>query len=711
MEGSELKIAGPTNTKQGDDCVLVIGSAGADAARILGELGSAADGGFRVDWVTSVSAGIERLHAGGIGAVVLDVSEHVSDGVEEFDKIFQAAPQVPVLILSDADLQEMAKTAIGRGARGYLVKEQADGYRLSRAVREMMDRNLPEQIAQENESSSTMLDTIEEAVLRTDAHGDVRYLNRSAEVTTGWKRAEAYGRPMAEVLKLIDGSRTAAGEIVPITGKRTLKTILEMVDASINCVLVRRDGRELGVDCKLTLVRNEDGNVTGRVVTFRDVSVARAAAVQMSHLAHHDALTNLPNRILFNDRLTQAISLAERQGTQLAVMFIDLDRFKRINDSLGHEVGDQVLESVAGRLSACVRHSDTVSRLGGDEFIILLSPMENGADAAYSARKLLRALAKPHIIDGRSLDVSASIGVSTYPADGLTAESLVNRADNAMYEAKSAGRNSYRFFQPEMHAQLVARQSLESELRYALGRNQFLLHYQPKFKLENGEITGMEALIRWLHPERGMILPADFVPIAEESGLILSIGQWVLREACRQAREWNDLGLGVVPVAVNVSAAEFEAKDFLSGVRTALITTKVEPQNLELELTETVLMRDADIALMKMVSLKAMGVRLAIDDFGTGYSSFSYLQRFPSDALKLDQSFVQQITSSMQDTTILNAMIDLGKSLKQRVIAEGVETGAQRDFLRLHECDEGQGFYFSPAVPAEQAAALFQAHA
>jgi len=208
-----------------------------------------------------------------------------------------------------------------------------------------------------------------------------------------------------------------------------------------------------------------------------------------------------------------------------------------------------------------------------------------------------------------------------------------------------------------------------------------------------------------------MILPADFVPIAEESGLILSIGQWVLREACRQAREWNDLGLGVVPVAVNVSAAEFEAKDFLSGVRTALITTKVEPQNLELELTETVLMRDADIALMKMVSLKAMGVRLAIDDFGTGYSSFSYLQRFPSDALKLDQSFVQQITSSMQDTTILNAMIDLGKSLKQRVIAEGVETGAQRDFLRLHECDEGQGFYFSPAVPAEQAAALFQAHA
>jgi diguanylate cyclase (GGDEF)-like protein/PAS domain S-box-containing protein len=711
MAGTELKIAKPTNTKQGGDCVLVIGSAGADAARILGELGPATNGGFRVEWVSNTATGIERLHAGDIGAVVLDVSEQVSDGAAEFDRIFQAAPHVPVLILSDADLGEMAKTAMRRGARGYLVKEQADGYRLSRTVREMMDRHLPGEIARENESSSTMLDAIEEAVLRTDAHGDVRYLNRAGEVMTGWRRAEAYGRPMAEVLRLIESSRAAAGQIVPITGKRELKTTLEMVDACVNCVLVRRDGRELEVDCKLTLVRNEQGNVTGRVVSFRDVSVARAAAVRMSHLAHHDALTKLPNRVLFNDRLTQAISLARRQSTQLAVMFIDLDRFKNINDSLGHEVGDQVLESVAGRLLACVRHSDTVSRLGGDEFIILLSPLEDGADAACSARKILSAVANPHIIDNRSLDVNVSIGVSTYPADGLTAESLVNRADNAMYEAKRSGRNSYRFFQPEMRAQLVERQSLESDLRYALRRDQFLLHYQPKFKLDNGEITGMEALIRWLHPQRGMILPADFVPIAEESGLILPIGQWVLREACRQAREWNDLGLGVVPVAVNVSAAEFEAKDFLSGIRAALITTKVEPQNLELELTETVLMRDAEIALVKMISLKAMGVRLAIDDFGTGYSSFRYLQRFPSDALKLDQSFVQQISSGVHDTTILNAMIDLGKSLKQRVIAEGVETGAQLDFLRLHECDEGQGYYFSPPVPAEQAATLFKAQA
>jgi diguanylate cyclase (GGDEF)-like protein/PAS domain S-box-containing protein len=710
MPGTELKIGKPTSIKEFGDCVLLIGSAAADAARILSELGSAAADGFRVEWVTNIAIGIERLRAGGIGAVVLDLSERGSNGVEEFDRIFQAAPHVPILILSDADVEEMAKTAIRRGARGYLVKEQADGYRLSRTVREMMDRHLPEDIAGENDSARKMLDAIEEAVLRTDVHGNVKYMNRAGEAVTGWKREEAYGRPVAEVLKLVErGRATEAGEIVPVTAKQEAKVVLEMAETCVNCVLVRRDGRELGVDCKVTLVRDEDENVTGRVVAFRDVSMARATAVQMSHLAQHDPLTNLPNRVLFNDRLTQAISLAEREGTQLAVMFIDIDHFKKINDSLGHEVGDQILESIAGRLLACVRRSDTVSRLGGDEFVILLSQMENAADASYNARKILRAFARPHIIDNRNLDVGASIGVSTYPEDGLNAESLMIRADNAMYEAKQEGRNCYRFFRPEMHAQLVERQSLESELRCALGREEFLLHYQPKFNLKNGEITGVEALIRWRHPKRGMISPANFVPIAEECGLILPIGQWVLLEACRQAREWNNAGLGVVPVAVNVSATEFGAKDFLSGVRAALIATKVEPNNLELELTETVLMQDADIALVKMVALKAMGVRLAIDDFGTGYSSFTYLQRFPSDALKLDQSFVQQITSGTEDTTILSAMIDIGKSLKQRVIAEGVETRAQLDFLRLHECDEGQGYYFSRPVPAEQAAVLLKA--
>jgi diguanylate cyclase (GGDEF)-like protein len=434
---------------------------------------------------------------------------------------------------------------------------------------------------------------------------------------------------------------------------------------------------------------------------------ARATSLEMSHSASHDALTDLPNRVLFNDRLTQAISLAERQKKQLAVMYIDLDHFKKINDSLGHDIGDKLLQSVADRLKASVRRSDTISRLGGDEFLVLLSQVEHEEDAIFSARKILRALTVPYVINSNSLDVSVSIGVSAYPSDGQDAEGLINKADNALYEAKRNGRNAFQFFRREMHARLAERQSLEADLRCALGRNEFVLHYQPKLNLKTGLITGVEALIRWLHPQRGLVYPGQFVPVAEECGLIQSIGQWVLLEACKQARAWIDEGLGVVPVSVNVSATEFGAKDFLSGVRAVLIATGVEPKNLELELTESVLMHDAEAAVVTLVKLKAMGVQVAIDDFGTGYSSFTYLRRFQSDALKLDHSFVQEIAADPRDSAIVSAMINLGRSLDQRIVAEGVETSAQLEFLQRHGCGEGQGYYFSRPVVADRLADLF----
>jgi diguanylate cyclase (GGDEF)-like protein/PAS domain S-box-containing protein len=559
----------------------------------------------------------------------------------------------------------------------------------------------------ENEVANVTLDSIGEAVLRTDLQGKVTYLNRKAEEMTGWRREEARGRSMADVLRLIESVggpavANAAGIATPED-----QAAEETADGT-NCILVRRDGFECRIERKVTPIQDQDGRVIGSVVAFHDVSAAQAKSLVMSHLAQHDSLTDLPNRVLFNDRLTQAIALAERQGKQLAVMFVDIDHFKKINDSLGHDVGDKLLQSVAGRLLACVRRSDTVSRLGGDEFVILLSQVEHAEDAAFSARKILRALSAPHIIDNKALDINVSIGVSTYPNDGQDAEGLMNRADNAMYEAKEHGRNNYQFFRHEMHARLAERQSLEADLRCALGRNEFLLHYQPKLGLQTGQITGVEALIRWLHPQRGLIYPAQFVSIAEECGLIVPIGQWVLLEACKQAKAWRESGLGVVPVSVNVSAAEFGAKDFLSGVRAVLIATGVEPEHLELELTESVLMRDAEAAVVTLVKLKAMGVQLAIDDFGTGYSSFTYLRRFPCDALKLHQSFVQEITADPADAAIVSAMINLGRSLKQRVIAEGVETRAQLKFLQHHGCGEGQGFYFSPPVVAAQAGRLFK---
>jgi diguanylate cyclase (GGDEF)-like protein/PAS domain S-box-containing protein len=557
----------------------------------------------------------------------------------------------------------------------------------------------------ENEAANVTLDCLREAVLRTDIRGNITYLNRRAEEITGWCRKEALGLPIANVLRIMDRMRGAPkGEAEEIAMQED-----KTARVTTSCIVVRRDGSEVEIDNTVTPIHADDGSLAGTVVAFHDVSAARAKSLEMSHLAQHDFLTGLPNRMLFNDRLAQAISMAERQDKQLAVMFVDLDHFKKINDSLGHGVGDKVLQSVAARLVACVRRADTVSRRGGDEFLILLSQVEHEEDAAVSARKIVRSLSAPHSIDNKSLDISASIGVSTYPSDGQDAESLIGNADTAMYEAKQKGQNNYQFFRQEMQEKVAERQSLERDLRCALGRNEFVLHYQPKYNLKTREITGVEALIRWNHPQRGMVSPMQFIPVAEECGLIVPIGQWVLLEACKQARAWNDSGLGVVPVAVNVSAAEFQSADFLSGVRAVLIATGVEPHNLELELTESVLMNNAESAVGTLGKLKAMGVQLSIDDFGTGYSSFTYLRRFPTDVVKLHYSFVQEITADPGDATIVDAMINIGRSLKQRVIAEGVETLAQLDFLQRHGCDEAQGYYFSRPVTAEQAGKLLEA--
>ena len=429
---------------------------------------------------------------------------------------------------------------------------------------------------------------------------------------------------------------------------------------------------------------------------------------QLHHLAHHDALTGLPNRMLLQDRLSQAVELARRQDTQLAVLFMDLDRFKHINDSLGHAVGDQLLQSVSQRLAGCVRHSDTISRQGGDEFVVLLSNIKHAEDAALSAQKMLTALTVPHVLDQLELHVSVSIGISTYPDDGQDAETLLKSADSAMYHAKESGRNNYKFFEHEMNVRAVQRQSIEASLRRALERQEFVLYYQPKIDLHSNRIVGAEALIRWQHPERGLLGPSHFMDIAEDCGLILPIGRWVLREACLQARAWRQAGLPPIAVAVNTSALEFNAPDFLETIRITLEETDLEPRYLELELTERVLMRDAAFTNSVLHALAELGVKLAIDDFGTGYSSLSYLSQFPIGTLKIDQSFVNRMTSNPEHATIVSAVISMGKSLKLRVIAAGVETPEQYAFLLAQHCDEGQGYYFGRPMVAETLAPLLQ---
>ena len=462
-------------------------------------------------------------------------------------------------------------------------------------------------------------------------------------------------------------------------------------------------------DDQVLMLREANSNlVIATMEAHRLTEQVESAKVALDHLAHHDPLTSLPNRMLMQDRLSQAIEVARRGRRQLAVMFMDMDRFKHINDSLGHTIGDKLLQSVAGRLVACGRHSDTVSRQGGDEFLLLFPYIECVDDAALSANKMITALRPSHHIDGRDIHISVSIGISIFPEDGQDAQTLIKCADTAMYHAKENGRDNFKFFEPEMNARAIQRQSIESSLRQALERQEFVLHYQPKIDLKSGNIVGAEALIRWQHPQRGLLSPGEFVSIAEDSGLIRPMGRWVLREACRQAQTWVQAGLPPITVAVNTSALELRAEDFLENLHAILEETQIEPRFLELELTESVLMRDAESSGSLLQAIADLGVRLAIDDFGTGYSSLSYLSRFPINTLKIDQSFVNRMSGNPDDANIVSAVISMGKSLRQRVIAEGVETPEQHACLVALHCDEGQGYYFGRPVPAEALATLLQ---
>ncbi|MFO7559504.1 MAG: EAL domain-containing protein [Desulfobacterales bacterium] len=442
---------------------------------------------------------------------------------------------------------------------------------------------------------------------------------------------------------------------------------------------------------------------TVRAQTMTDA--AEQTAAQMTHMAEHDFLTGLPNRMLLTDRLEQAITIAQRHGKQVALIFLDLDNFKHINDSHGHEVGDQLLQSAAKRLQACVRHSDTVSRQGGDEFVVLLPEVDKVQGAVLIAEKLMEAMAEPHLINGHRLHVSLSIGISLYPDDGKDVEAVVGNADTAMYHAKKSGRNNYQVFTPNMNVRAVARQAIEQGLHQALDQFRFVLHYQPKVNLETGTITGAEALLRWKRSDHRLVSPKQFMSIAENCGLILQIGKWVLREACRQTQAWLHAGLELGQIAVNVSAKEFLCKDFLADVRTILGDTGLEPHYLEIELTESGLIHDIQKTTTSLYALKDLGVQIAVDDFGTGYSSLNNLWSFPIDTLKIDQSFVQDINNDA-GKAIVNTIIAMGMSLKQRVVAEGIETRKQLAFLQAHRCAEGQGYYFGRPVAAEEFATL-----
>jgi diguanylate cyclase (GGDEF)-like protein/PAS domain S-box-containing protein len=557
---------------------------------------------------------------------------------------------------------------------------------------------------EEKERIQVTLDSIGDAVVVCDRDLRVTLLNPVAEAMTGWTEAEAIGRPIDEVLRLIDLAR---GD-TPLSPLRIAIRDDRTVALQSDIALRRRDGAETPIEDSAAPIHDSTGQVVGGVMVFRDISELRTMAVKMSHLAQHDYLTDLPNRVLLHDRLSHALAAIAGGfgGNAGAVLFIDLDHFKTINDSLGHQVGDLVLQEVSRRLVACVRDDDTVSRQGGDEFVVLLDRLGDPRDAARVADKMLRAMREPVVAEGQRLHVSLSIGIALFPQDASDARSLLMQADTALYHAKRSGRDQYSYFSNAMSDQAGSRLELESQLRHALEHDELFLVYQPKVRYPEGRITGMEALVRWRRPDGSLAMPAEFIPVAEESGLITPLDEWVMRAACRQNRDWQVMGLRPMPVSVNVSLARFDADRLLAHVRDTLDATGLAPEYLQIEFTESQMFADEVRAQLLIQGLDALGVQIALDDFGTGYSSLRYLLQYRFQMLKIDQSFVSRLPGDARQDAVVQAIIAMARALDAQVVAEGVETTAQARALQAHGCHEIQGYYYSFPLETEAFATL-----
>jgi diguanylate cyclase (GGDEF)-like protein/PAS domain S-box-containing protein len=541
-----------------------------------------------------------------------------------------------------------------------------------------------------------VMDSVPAMICYADTGLRLAYANQRYADWVGWSREALLGRHVREIV----GAETFA----------LMEPHLQQVLAGQEVRYERRERRRDGTprDFEVHYVPNFDarGAVCGYFVMLNDVTERKKDEEMLYFLANHDQLTRLPNRNLFNEHLQLAVAQAGRNHEKLATLFIDLDRFKKVNDTLGHETGDLLLQQVATRFRSALRESDLVARLGGDEYTVLMRPVREVQEVAACAQKLINVLAQPFEVNAHELYVTCSVGISMYPDDGKDAATLLKNADIAMYRAKDQGKNNYQFFSSEVNAASFEHLMLETSLRRALEREEFVLDFQPIVDLRTRRVTGMEALVRWRHPDLGLVPPVKFIPLAEETGLIVPIGQWVLEQACRQACALQRQGSPALHVAVNLSARQFRQKDLVRSVTEVLARTGLDPRNLELEVTESSVMENAGDAIRTLHELKAMGIHLSIDDFGTGYSSLSYLKRFPIDALKVDQSFVRDIITDQDDAAIASAIIAMGHSLRLTLIAEGVETEEQLAFLRERDCHKAQGYLFGRPMPAEQLAAL-----
>jgi diguanylate cyclase (GGDEF)-like protein/PAS domain S-box-containing protein len=526
-----------------------------------------------------------------------------------------------------------------------------------------------------------VIESIADAVLVLDSAGKIERANAAARAMLGGEGPVAWEAQLRDLLAAV--SRDPNG------------------GHPVEATIAVHGGETIPVEVSRSVLR-ENSRPIGSVLLIRDIRERKRAEQRLHYMASYDELTGLPNRSLFGDRLGQTLAQAKRSGREAGCIFIDLDRFKAVNDTYGHGIGDKLLNLVAQRLQECVRSVDTVGRLSGDEFAIAISNLAKADDANLVARKVVSALAHPFDLDGHPTYMTASLGIALYPIDGEDPAILLKNADTAMFRAKQLGRNNFQFYLPQMNERAAVRLQMETQLRIALERGQFLLHYQPKANLASGEISGFEALLRWQHPERGLVPPLEFISILEDTGLIVAVGEWVLRTACAQIGHWQAQGMPPRPVAVNLSARQFQDKNLGLVIAAIIADSGIDPGLLEIELTESMLMNNAEEATRTLNEINAGGVRLAMDDFGTGYSSLAYLRRFPLDVLKIDRAFIRNVATDPDDAAIVLAMISLAHSMKLEVVAEGVETEAQMSFLRMHGCDEIQGYYFARPMPAAE---------
>ena len=602
---------------------------------------------------------------------------------------------VSVFMLLRIRQEERQRAAVERALResnDLLEQRVQERTRELAAANENLKHEIEERIRAEQQMQklTRVVEQTDDTVLITNREGITEYVNPAFEKKTGYRADEVLGRRPNRVKSGMHDTEFYERLWASILNGKIFR------DVFINR---RKDGSLFHEEKTITPLKDENGDVTHFVATGKDITERVETQKQLQYLAHHDALTGLPNRTLLIDRLDHAFAQARRAERLVAVLFLDLDRFKTINDSLGHGAGDALLKAVADRLQRCVRKSDSIARLGGDEFTIVLEGVKDVREVIIVAEKILEAIARPISIEGHEVFVTTSIGVTLFPIDDEDVETVLKHADTAMYRAKKAGGNTYEFFTADMSTEAARRLEMENRLRYALEREEFELFYQPRIDLRSGRLTGAEALLRWRNPEAGLVSPAEFIPLLEETGMIIDVGEWVLQTACRDFQGLSHPDRPAPRVAVNLSTRQFQHKDLLGVVKRVLDQTGLEPGRLDLEITESLLADNIESVVTTLNALHDMGIYIAIDDFGTGYSSLSYLKRFPIDILKIDQSFVRDVTTNPDDAEIVKAIVAMAHSLRMNVVAEGVETQAQLELLRRLDCEEVQGYLFSPPLP------------